>query len=65
MKSGQVLGSTDRHAGTVQSRPVHYKDVFATLYRNLGIDATATTITDPMGRPQYLLDRGEVIGELG
>lgn len=65
MQTGQTIGATDRHAGTVQSRPIHYKDVFATLYRNLGIDATATTLTDPTGRPQYLLDRGEVIRELG
>ena len=64
MRTGQVIGSTDRTAGTATSRPVHYKDVFATLYRNLGIDAKRTTIIDPTGRPQYLLDAGEVIQEL-
>ena len=65
MRTGQVIGSTDRTAGSATSRPVHYKDVFATLYRNLGIDAKRTTIVDPSGRPQYLLDAGEVVHELG
>jgi len=64
MQTGQVIGSTDRYAGEVRSRPVHYKDVFATLYRNLGIDATTTTVTDPTGRPQYLLDSGQPLAEL-
>lgn len=64
IRGGQVIGATDRTAGHAVSRPVHYQDVFATLYRNLGIDALATTLTDPTGRPQYLLDQGQVIGEL-
>jgi hypothetical protein len=64
MKVGQVLGATDRHAGTVVARPVHYQDVFATLYHNLGINAAATTLPDPNGRPHHLLDQGEPIREL-
>jgi hypothetical protein len=63
MRGGQVIGETDRLAGAAVSRPVHYQDVFATLYHNLGINARATTVVDPTGRPQYLLDRGEVIRE--
>ncbi|MEX2173058.1 MAG: DUF1501 domain-containing protein [Pirellulaceae bacterium] len=64
MRTGQVLGETDRYAARAISRPVHYQDVFATLYHNLGISARATTVDDPSGRPQYLLDRGEVLSEL-
>jgi hypothetical protein len=64
MRAGQVIGETDRYAAAAISRPVHYQDVFATLYRNLGIDARSVTVTDPTGRPQYLLDRGEVLREL-
>jgi hypothetical protein len=64
MKTGQVIGETDRYAGAAISRPVSYQDVFATLYNRLGINARAVTITDPTGRPQYLLDQGEVIREL-
>ena len=64
MQLGQVIGTTDRMAGTAVSRPIHYKDVFATLYHNLGIDARQLTIVDPRGRPHYLLDEGEPIREL-
>jgi hypothetical protein len=64
LRTGQVIGATDRSAGTAVSRPVHYKDVFATLYRALGIDALGTTIVDPRGRPQYLLDAGDPLDEL-
>jgi len=64
MRTGQAIGVTDRQAATALSRPVHYKDVFATLYRNLGIDATNVTVSDPTGRPQYLLDSGTPLSEL-
>lgn len=64
MRTGQVIGETDRLAAEVSSRPVHYQDVFATLYRNLGIDALQTTLRDPQGRPQYVLGSGQVIDEL-
>ena len=47
-----------------RSRPVHYQDVFATLYHNLGIDLATTTINDPNGRPQHLLEHGQVLREL-
>ncbi|MAX37876.1 DUF1501 domain-containing protein [Gimesia sp.] len=65
MRTGQVIGATDRTASAVKERPVHYKDIFATLYHNLGIDPHAVTIEDPHGRPQYLLDAGTRIAELG
>ena len=61
---GAVVGATDRYAGAVVSRPVSYQDVFATLYHNLGINPSTTTLTDPSGRPQHLLDKGEPIREL-
>lgn len=64
MKMGQVIGSTNRLGEVPQDRPVHYQDVFATLYHQLGIDVKTATITDQTGRPQYLLDRQEPIREL-
>jgi hypothetical protein len=64
MHMGQVIGSTNRLGEVPQERPVHYQDVFATLYHQLGIDAKTATIPDPSGRPQYLLDRQEPIREL-
>src|SRR5690606_32118633 len=47
LRTGVVIGETDRVAGSVLSRPVHYKDVFCTLYKSLGLDARQITITDP------------------
>lgn len=64
MKTGQVIGATDRTAGSVINRPVHYKEIFSTLYANLGIDALNTTLIDPQGRPQYLLDEGQPLSEV-
>jgi hypothetical protein len=64
MRMGQVIGSTNRLGEVPQDRPVHYQDVFATLYRQLGIDVASATIPDHSGRPQYLLDRHEPISEL-
>lgn len=65
LPGGQVIGATDRLGGEVTRRPITYKDVFRTLYQNLGLDARSITLPDPQGRPQYLLDEGEVPVELG
>jgi hypothetical protein len=64
MKVGQVIGATDRIASAVVSRPVSFQDVMATLYYNLGIDPATTTLMDPTGRPQHLLNGGQPIREL-
>ena len=53
MRTGQVIGSTDRTGGEATSRPIHYQDALYTLYHNLGIAAARTPIDDPSGRPQY------------
>jgi hypothetical protein len=58
MKTGQVIGSTNRLGEHAKDRPVHFQEVFATLYHNLGIDLTATTVKDLTGRPHYLVDAG-------
>jgi len=64
MQMGQVIGSTNRLGEVPQDRPIHYQDVFATLYRQLGIDVQTATIPDHSGRPQFLLDRRAPIAEL-
>ena len=64
MRTGQVIGSTNRLAEEAVDRPVPMQDVFATVYRNLGIDAARTTIPDNNGRPQYLVERQKPISEL-
>jgi hypothetical protein len=57
MKSGQVIGATDRLGGEAVERPVQFGEVFATLYHNLGIDVTRATVPDLSGRPQFLVDQ--------
>lgn len=64
MRSGQVLGSTTRWGDQPQTRPVHFRDVFATLYQRLGIDVATTQFTDLAGRPQYLVGGHRPIPEL-
>ncbi len=58
MRHGQVIGATDRLGGEAVERPVQFGEVFASLYRNLGIDVSKVTIPDLAGRPQYLVDNG-------
>ena len=36
MRTGQVIGSTDRIAAQAKDRPVHFQEVFATLYHAPG-----------------------------
>jgi hypothetical protein len=65
MKTGQVIGATDRIAGEAVNRPVTHAELHATLYRNLGIDVSQTTIQDLNGRPQYLVeDQGQPLREV-
>ena len=65
MKTGQLIGSTDKIAGEAASRPVTFGELFATLYHNLGIEADKVTLPDFTGRPQYLVeDNGAPIKEL-
>lgn len=64
MKRGQVIGATDRLGGEPTERPVHFGEVFATLYHWLGIDLVNTTLPDLSGRPQYLVDGWQPMKEL-
>jgi len=56
MRTGQVIGATNRLGEYATARPVHFGEVFATLYRNLGLDPATSLLTDPTGRPQHLAD---------
>ncbi len=63
MRTGQVIGSTDRLGGNAKDRPVGFGDIFATLYHNLGLNPETTTILDPTGRPQHIAE-GTALPEL-
>ena len=64
MRTGQVIGSTNRLGEYAKDRPVHVQEVVGTIYRNLGIDPMSVTLKDPTGRPQFLVDSREPITEL-
>jgi hypothetical protein len=63
LRTGQVIGSTDRVAGEVKDRPVRFEEVHATLYHRLGIDHLST-VNDLSGRPQYITDHHAPLPEL-
>jgi hypothetical protein len=56
LRTGQVIGSTTRDGGEADARPVHFQDVFATLYHALGIDVSTAQVVDFNGRPHFLID---------
>jgi hypothetical protein len=49
-----VIGSTDPLGGSAVSNPIHYLDVLATVYHNLGIDPHSF-VTDRTNRPVPIL----------
>lgn len=63
-RHGQAIGATNRKGEVPVDRPVSLQNVFATIYRQLGIDPDAITLTDPNGRPQFLVDHRQSIEEL-
>ena len=63
IRAGQAIGATNRLGEVATERPVDQKEIIATLYRNLGIDVATTTIPDPTGRPQFLIE-AQPISEL-
>ncbi|NBO91175.1 MAG: DUF1501 domain-containing protein [Planctomycetia bacterium] len=56
LRTGCVIGATDSRGGEAAKRPIHFQDVYATVYHALGIDVRHTTYKDHNGRPQYLID---------
>ena len=56
MRTGQAIGATNRLGEYAKERPVHFQEIMATLYHNLGINPDLTTLTDPTGRPQHLVE---------
>jgi hypothetical protein len=64
MRMGQVLGSTSRWGEEPRTRPVHFREVFATLYQRLGINVATTQFTDLAGRPQFLVGDHRPVPEL-
>jgi uncharacterized protein (DUF1501 family) len=60
MRTGQVIGATNRKGEYPVERPVHFQEVFATLYKNAGIDVENVRVFDQAGVPQYLVEPGNL-----
>jgi len=56
LRTGQVIGATNRLGEHATERPVHMQEITATLYHALGFDLAVAPLVDPTGRPQYLVD---------
>jgi len=63
LRMGQVVGSTNAKGECPQERPLTPNDLWATIYRHLGID-TSHHFYDHSGRPMPILPFGEPIAEL-
>jgi len=63
LRTGQIIGATDRRGEQIIGNPIGMQSVLATVYHLLGIDP-ATTIPDYNGRPQVVLDARAPLGAL-
>ena len=64
IRTGQAIGATNRLGEYAVERPVDMQEIVATVYHNLGIDPMTTTVNDPTGRPQYLVEKRIPVPEL-
>jgi len=64
LRTGQVVGSSDRIGAFPRDRAVHAKDLFATMDHVLGIDYHSVFYDRQNGRPVPVLDHGQPIEEL-
>ena len=63
MKTGQVIGSTNAKGEHPKDRPLSPQDLWASMYKHLGIDPEAS-FPDHSGRPMPILPYGSAIKEL-
>jgi hypothetical protein len=64
MRTGQVIGSTNSRGEMPRDRPLTPNDLWATMFRHLGIDYANTAFLDHTGRPMPILPFGTPIAEL-
>jgi hypothetical protein len=63
VRGGSVCGASDAHAAYIKDRPVHIRDICATIYHCLGIDPE-TTVRDHSGRPIAIAHGGQPLTEI-
>ena len=64
MKLGQAIGTTTPDGGYADERPIHYRDVLATVLHQMDFDVRNDMVKDNIDRPRYLLDGHQPIDEL-
>ncbi|MBL8864669.1 MAG: DUF1501 domain-containing protein [Planctomycetia bacterium] len=68
IKGGVAYGSTDENGTSVKDNPTDILDLYATIYKGLGIDPTPQAVADVrdnLGRPYYIAgDKPKWIKEL-
>ena len=62
VKTGRVIGASDKHGAVPTERPISIADFAATVYHALGLDPKAEFLTQ--GRRMKMLPEGSVIREL-
>ena len=62
VKTGLVIGASDRLGAVPKERPVSVPDFVATVYHALGLDPHAEFVAQ--GRPMKMLPKGAFVGEL-
>jgi hypothetical protein len=65
IRTGRVIGATDRLGEDVVDRRVGPQDFLATIYHHLGIDYETVALPDQTGRPIHIVQNGKAIPELG
>jgi len=63
LKRGQVIGTSSPNGENPHNRPIHFNEVLATIYHQLGLP-TDRVFHDSSGRPVPILDSGVPIPEL-
>jgi hypothetical protein len=62
IKTGRVIGASDKYGAVPTERPVSIADFAATVYHVLGLDPKGEYVTQ--GRRMRMLPEGSVIREL-
>lgn len=63
IQSGMVYGASDEQAAFIKDKPVHLRDIVATIYHLLGIDPEMT-VQDRAGRPVAVAHGGQPVYEI-
>ena len=63
VRSGQVIGATDKTGSEPVTEPYGVEDILRTTFHLMGIDSSKTYLT-PLGRPVPIVNGGNLIREL-